>query len=298
MITPYAVRAIDLTFQLGKGNFGAAGVDQIKLSGLRCEVNLTKAQAPTPGGLATIRMYGLSLDHINSLTKAGLNWDGRKNLVLIEAGDTTSGVMTAIYNGNVVEAYPDFRNMPNVSFVVVANPGAIIQLKPAMPSSFTGATDVATALSSMAKQAGYTLENNGVSVQLASPYFPGTIWQQILSCVKAANIFAHLDSVTGTLAIWPKTGNRNGETIISPATGMIGYPEFQRNRIKVRTLFDPSIKAPPSVGKQIVVQSELTAANGKWVVNTIDYNLSSQTPGGPWEMTIIASSGPASQGGG
>ncbi len=64
---------------------------------------------------------------------------------------------------------------------------------------------------------------------------------------------------------------------------MIGYPSFSRNYIQVRTLFDPSIKGSGSVFR---VESELTAANGLWRIVNIEYDLSSQTPGGPWEMTI------------
>ena len=66
---------------------------------------------------------------------------------------------------------------------------------------------------------------------------------------------------------------------------MIGYPEFQQNRIKIRMRFDPKfVGANPGV--KVTVQSQLGAANGAFIVNQVSLNLSSEAPGGPWEMVL------------
>lgn len=280
----YIERDIVVTFKLGQGAFGNNGYNTLTLEGLRVSAQIAKVTLPG-AGLASVHIYGMTLDQINTLTKAGTQWLDVNNLIIIRAGDSSNGLST-IFIGNIWEAYPEFGSAPNTAFVVTANPAGNIQLKPVAPSSYKGATDAATAIGRMAKQAGLGFENNGVNVQLADPYFPGTIWTQIKTAVAAANAYAHLDSATNTLAIWPKTGPGRGGAIplIAPETGMIGYPEFQRQLVKVRTLFDPAVKA----GGQIRIRSQLKAANGTFQATSIDYNLSARMPDGPWEMMITA----------
>jgi hypothetical protein len=160
-------------------------------------------------------------------------------------------------------------------------------MKPVSPTTFPGSVSVGTALQSIAEKAGLTTENNGVLKILASPYFDGTAWTQLLSLVRMADVFGFVDGVKKLVAIWPKNGSRTGgETIISPETGMIGYPQFQTVNILVRTLFSPEIKS--GIGQQITVQSQLTAADGKFIVMTVTLELASELPDGPWESVIEA----------
>jgi hypothetical protein len=285
MTAPYAVRALTFTFQLGTGNFGSSGSNQLVLTGLRATVHVKFAVAPTTGE-AQMHIFGMTLSQMNQLSKAGLVYKTRNNAVAIQAGDSISG-MTTVFNGIILEAYPDMAAMPETSFFVKANPASIIQMAPIAPNSFTGGTSAATALSQIAKGAGLTLENNGgVKTQLASPYFAGTAWDQMLSCARAADCFAYLDGINKVLAIWPKNGNRGGDsTTISPANGMIGYPSFSANQVIVRTLFNTAVQA----GQPVQIQSQLQAANGTFTVYDVVHELSSQMPDGPWETIITTS---------
>jgi hypothetical protein len=100
-------------------------------------------------------------------------------------------------------------------------------MKPVQASSYAGPTDVAVIMADLAKQMGYTFENNGVSVILASPYFWGTERQQAISAATAADIFLVLDNENGIMAIVPKSGARGTPVpVISAATGMVGYPVY------------------------------------------------------------------------
>jgi len=291
LTAPYAVRRINLTFQLGKGSFGDSGSDQLTFTGLRVAVQVQLASLPTTGA-ALIRVYGMTLSQMNQLSKAGLVWKGREDKVQVSAGDDVSG-MSVIFNGLIIEAYPDMTESPNSAFSIFATPTQIIQLKPVPPSTFPGSVKAADVLEKMAKAAGLGFENNGVDVVLASPYFPGTMWQQMNSAKRAANIDATVDNVKNVLAIWPKTSSRSGGTItISPDTGMIGYPTFEQTRVKVRTVFDPSIRVT-GTGTKVKIESQLDAARGEFTITTINYNLASETPGGPWEMALDCS--PAGQ---
>jgi hypothetical protein len=74
---------------------------------------------------------------------------------------------------------------------------------------------------------------------------------------------------------------------VSPVTGMIGYPKFQKNLITVRTRFNTSVSIT-GPGKTVMVQSQLKAANNaKLTIVNVTHDLASQMPGGPWETTII-----------
>jgi hypothetical protein len=288
MTAPYARRKIIVTFQLGKGSFGGSGSNQLTVKGLRVHVHIERVVLPSPP-IAIIRIYGLTLSHMNQLSQAGLQWQQRDNLVAVQAGDDESG-MTEVFNGLIFQSYPDFRQMPDTSFVVVANSGAKIQMKPVQPVTFKGATPVATALQRILATTGLKLENNGVSAVLSNPYFAGTAMTQLMSAIRAADCFGFIDMTKKLLAIWPKDKSRQsgGVPEVSPATGMIGYPEFERNLIKVRTLFDPAIHAPSDAapGTRVKVKSQLTAANGEWPIIKVGYNLMSEMPNGPWEMDI------------
>lgn len=285
MTAAFVERVIDVSFELGTGSFGESGSSSLKFSGLRVAVTVELAALPNTGP-AVIRIYGMTLSQMNQLSKAGLVWEGRNNKVSVSAGDEISG-MAVVFKGNMIEAYPDFTEAPNSAFVVFATPSNEAQLKPVKPVSFTGAVKTETAMSQIVKSAGWTLENNGVNTVLASPYFPGTVWQQALACARASDCFAHLDGVRNVLAIWPKNGSRSGDTaLIAPETGMIGYPTFQQTQVKVRTVFDPSLKT--GAGQKIRIKSQLEAANGTFAIIKVDHNLESQMPSGPWETLIEA----------
>lgn len=281
----YAVRQLNYTFQLGTGNFGSGGSTQLMLpSGLRSELHIEYAVTPSTGTLHA-RIYGLSLDHMNQISKAGLVWAVRKNYVQVQAGDAVSG-MTTIFRGQILEAYPDMK-MPETSLSLFAIPSADFQLAPVKPVSFSGSTLGTTALQSILQPAGITLENNGVNGVLSTPYFAGTAWNQVLSCVRSLGCFAHYDGVANTLAIWPKDGARTGApTLVAPETGLVGYPSFQSQQVIFTMLFDPAIS--PAVGRQVKMQSGLTAADGLLKIMAVNYDLSAQLDKGPWFMTITA----------
>ncbi|MEX3614582.1 MAG: hypothetical protein VB141_12715 [Burkholderia gladioli] len=164
---------------------------------------------------------------------------------------------------------------------VVAQAGAIDAVKPVGALSYTGVADTADIMATLAKSMGYTFENNGVSVKLSNPYFPGTALDQVKSCARAANIYYTIDR--GVLAIWPKTQHRAvGPVEISAATGMIGYPAFSGQGVILRTEFNPNVQ----LGGRVNVKSELSVANGMWVILSIVHELESETPDGKWLTQI------------
>jgi hypothetical protein len=230
-----------------------------------------------------------------------------KNTVLVRAGDTITG-LASVFSGTIFSAYGDFEAQPDVPFIIGAKAGLASLVAPVPASSFPGSTDVATIMSGFARQLGMGFENNGVNVQLPSPYFSGTLQDQIRKCAEHARIDTSLDTAqgNGTLAIWPKGGSRTSivnAPIISPSTGMIGYPAITQQGIIVKTLFSPLITR----GGRVQVQSELLsgtltavaknnstfqppamAQNGNsiWTVYKLDHALDSLVRNGQWMSTV------------
>lgn len=295
----YVPRNIKLTFQLGEGSFGGSGFDTLTIQGLRVlaqfQVYLNTVMS-VGSATGVIRVWGMTLDQMNQLTVAGLQWQQRNNLVAVQAGDQISG-MSTVFNGQISEAYPDFSNMPDVAFTIIGITGREIAMKPVPPTSYPGPVSADTVMQSLAGQAGLGYQSGGVSAQLASPYFQGTLAQQMAACARAANAYACIDGTSNELAMWPKSAARPGDVLlVSPQTGMIGYPSYQQNSVVVRTVYDPGAR----IGGNMQVKSQLTPASGTWMIVAIEYNLSSQLPDGPWEMTLrgvtpVPGAGPPTQ---
>ncbi len=284
----FTTKAIDLTFKLGKGDFGAAGQNTLKVSGCRilAQLSFITGTGSTRGATqAVLRVYGLTLNTINQLANTGLSFGIRQNTVVIEAGDASG--MAQVFAGLIIDASLAADQQPDVAFMVSAVTAQDLALKPVPPNSFKGTADVAQIMQTLATSAGLGFENSGVNVKLSNPYLHGTLMMQMELVGKAADIGWFIDPASNTLAIWPRNGARGGTIpVISPASGLIGYPAFSRNVIEIRTLFNPAVK----LGGQIQIPSSepLISARGLWNVIGIDYAISSQMPDGPWEMAIRA----------
>ncbi|HXP52264.1 MAG TPA: hypothetical protein VN922_20070 [Bacteroidia bacterium] len=287
---PFAVRQITPIFRLGQGSFGGSGFNTVTLKGLRCTVQIEKVIQPD-NPTCILNVFGMTLDQMNSVSRAGAVWQNRNdNEVAIMAGDSISG-QTMIFNGWIKEAFPDGSNPPDMPLVVLGIGGTQIQFSAPTPVTFKGSVPIATALQQIIQGTGLTLENNGVNVNLSNPYFKGSTMEMIQSACIAADCFYYIDWIKKLLIIYPKNGFRSSQSnipTVSPDTGMINYPTFELQRMKVRTLFDPALHAPsvPELGMRIQVKSQLTAANGTWTIVGISYNLSSELPNGPWEMAL------------
>lgn len=283
MNTPYTQKAIDVTLTLGKGRFGTSGSSSVKLSGLRVIATIQKAGAPSFDH-GEIRIFGMKQSMMNQLSTLGIPLTEYRpnNSILIEAGDAVNG-MSTVFNGAIGNAWQDLDGAPEVFFQVVFWSGARgAAMTPVPPTSVQNQTDVATVMAALAKQAGFAFENNGVSVQLASTYLPGSALDQIHKLAAAADVVVYIDSGTNppTLAIWPRFGTRGGTSpVISPDSGMIGYPKFASNGMTFRCLYNPALK----LGGNIMMKSSITPASGQWsVIGPLTHNLASMTPGGPW----------------
>ncbi|NBW08589.1 MAG: hypothetical protein EBR82_11250 [Caulobacteraceae bacterium] len=274
----YLRREIDLKFQLGEGDFGAAGVDTVEVTGLRVACNIQK-NGDASYSRASLKVYGLTLSTMNKLSTLGKPLvDGRNNTVTVTAGDANGKAV--VFSGTITEAWVDGANAPEVSLSVEAYVGLIDALKPLPASSFKGSVDAATIVASIAQQTGRNFENGGVEgVTLTNPNYPGTGRQQLESVARDGGFNLFIDDVTNAVAIWPRDGVRGGQIpLINAQTGLVGFPTHTENGILITSLFNPAIV----FGRAVRVESILTPAAGTWSVFAVSHDLESLAPGGAW----------------
>lgn len=280
----FVKRALKFQFQLGTGTFGASGSNTLTTpDGLWANVDVQKNGTPSMNQ-ATIKIFGLQLSTMNQLSRIGvLPTAVRNNVITVMAGDA-GGNMSLVFAGGIKEAWPDFSVPTEASLNVEAFTGLVANMKPVAPSSYTGSTDVATIMGNLANQMGYTLQNNGVSVQLNNPYLPGTARAQALAAAAAADIYVVFDDDNGIMAILPKTSARSGASpIISPTEDMNGYPTYVGpGQIALECEYNNQIRF---MGNVQVQNSIVGGANGTWRVVGLSHSLSTM-PDGPWFTKI------------
>lgn len=257
----------------------ASGSNVATYTGHRTSVRISNS-----GGAdnhATVAIWGMTQSDINTLSQLGIIYDQiRRNKLIISAGDSFSG-LSAIYGADIYLAYADYNQQPEVPMIFTCMGGLTESVVNRAPTTFQGVTDVATLMAGWANLMGLGLENNSVNgVKLANPYYGGNVWQRIQAAAADVGIVAQI--VEGnTLAIWPKGKARNNQTVplISPQTGMIGYPVYAPGGYAIiRHLFNPQVK----LGGVINVQSSIPIANRRWVVYKLDLALDSLLPHGEW----------------
>jgi hypothetical protein len=273
----FVQRKINVTLSYGTGPDGSGTPKIVELKGHRTLCNIV-TQGGVGMGQLQLRIFGLTPNLMADMSTIGrLPMTYARNQVLVYAGDDVNG-MNLVYAGTVTAAYADMTGSPEVPFVIIGATGVYEALLPIPPTSWPGNTDVAIILESLAKQIGATFENHGVSVILRDAYFPGAARSQILKCIQAANIsWNGLEN--NILAIWPRgKGREQSNIVISPETGMVGYPSYTATGIILTTEYNPSLV----FGINVEVQSSLKQANGIWNVIQLSHELSAEYPGGPW----------------
>jgi hypothetical protein len=232
------------------------------------------------------RIYGVAESDMNAITT--LRWKQDltiPNTITVAAIDGNQ--QSQVFAGNIVFAQGNYQSQPDVFLEIQAMTAQVNLLKPVVPLSFSGSVDAALIAAQLAETMGYAFENNGVSVPLSNPYFAGTALQQLKTLVRAANIDLYLDD--DTVAICPKGVPRNSLVpLISPDTGLVGYPSFSDIGVVFRCLFNPSI----TFGGSVSLQSPIPKANGQYIVLCVAHQLESEKPGGAW-FSVVQGINPA-----
>lgn len=264
---------------LGVGKFGSSDNNIVTLQGFRATADIDKAGGMMMSTLRA-RIYGVSQSDMNSITT--LQWKPAlriKNTVEVFAIDGESE--TLVYAGDIVNAWGDYQNMPDVFLHIQAQSAYYSGLQPVQPLSYKKGVDVSIVMEKIAEAMGLKFENNNVHVALCDQYVCNTAKEQALELARAGNFSLYIDDKI--LSITNKYAPREGLIPeISAETGMVGYPTFDAIGITCRTLFNPGVM----FGGRIKVKTDIEQAAGEWIVVSVGHRLESERPGGAWFSII------------
>jgi hypothetical protein len=273
-------KELKFVITLGTGRFGSSDNDQITLQGFRATAEIDKAGGLQMGTLRA-KIYGVSQSNMNSITT--LQW--KPNALIpntVEVFAIEDQAETLVFAGNIVNAWGDYQNMPDVFLHIQASTAFFNALKAVPPRSFSGTVDVATVMSQIARAMGYSFENNGVNVKMSNIYLANTGLAQAKELAQSAGIGLYIDDKTLAITPSPNIERMGIIPVISQYSGMIGYPTFDSVGVNFQTLFNRSI----TFGGSIKIETDIKQAAGQWVVTSINHRLEAEKPGGVWASTI------------
>lgn len=275
----FAKKKIDVIIEMQNGQF-AGGGNSHTATGLRTSCTIEVFGGPQQAN-ARIAIWGIPLSIMNQMSVVGPKFlYTMQNSVTVLAGDE-GGSMEIVFQGGIYSAMVDASAMPQVAFLIEAKPGYKGQIDSTKPLSIKGSADVSVMMGQIAGQLGMTFENNNVTTKMANPYYPGSLVQQASAIARDAGISWIMEK--NTLAINNPGEPRQGEDVlISPETGLVGYPMFNQTQIVLKSYLNTKVK----YNGPIQVKSDIEPANGKWIVNGLRYEIESEMPRGKWFMDI------------
>ena len=276
-------RDVEITFILNKDTFDN-GDNQLVVSGLRCQITIENAGGYT-GSMATLEVWGMSESDMNHINTFGQIWQKITNReVIVRAGNASKNTMSQVFAGTIADANIEYMDAPNVSLYVIAQTGYGNQLMPAAPNSAPGSTDVAQRISTLAQSIGFKVVNHGVTSYLTDHYSYGSAIEQIRDIARAAQI--DIAIANNQVDIWPtQNGDTNEEAIIlSPETGLVGYPSCTNNGVRGKAEFNPDITRL----RQLNITGSVKQGSGTFFVQNVTHQLSCQLPNGPWFTEFVA----------
>jgi hypothetical protein len=292
----FSLKQLRFTFTLSNNAvFAGTNSNVLQVSGLRASATIKGSGFPAFPE-ADLAVYGLKQSDMNALTSTNPfalstlanGTPMLKNSVLVEANSGNGQGWSSVFAGQIITAGPDYDAAPAVPMKLFGRVLGFESLSPANATSYTGPTSVAEIVSNIAARMGYVFENNGVAAQLNSPYFSGTLTEQLRTVAQHAGIEVYVSPETNIVAICPYGVPRATPApfVLSPSSGLVGYPTFDYTRgyVRAKSLYNPALRFGGTV---TVKGTEVPGANGNWVIGTISHRLESLMPNGAWFSELL-----------
>lgn len=277
----FTKKIIEVRITLTSGTF-SGGANTKVIRGLPIKAEIQRPGFPGRDN-AKISIVGINQQDLEALTFLAFRpmTYAQNNKVSIYAGDEKEG-MSLIFMGDIITSIPNYNAAPDVALEIDAMAGYYAGLLAVPPYTFKGSIPAASVLEQICNEAGFVFVNEGESKSVLNPYLKGSPVQKIISLANSYNLNIVLDGETLTLK--PADGNMQTIAILSATTGMIGYPDFTSNGIRVKAEFLPQV----NVGNQIEVESIVPKASGRWNIISLSHSLGAYIDNAPWFTTIEA----------
>lgn len=265
--------------------FTSEADNKLQTAGLAISCNIAYGGgAITP--TAQITVYGLAMDNMLKLMR--VQWNTMKallNTVQIRAGNEGEK-LDIVYEGNITQATIDANASPDIPLIITSQMAVVENLKLRDPYILEeGVTqDGALIIEQLANEIGYQFENNGASKILTDVTLEGSALQMIQRVAEMCDFDLYTEQ--RLISICKKNGARTLKIpIISPTTGLIGYPVPDIKGISFSCFYDPSVRFGGIVR---VKDSVITVCNADWRLYGLTAQLESNIPNGKWQMNCQA----------
>ncbi|WP_338805142.1 hypothetical protein WDV76_08970 [Xenorhabdus griffiniae] len=280
-------KAIRITFTLSGKDESFTSENQNKLSAtgfrISAEVNYGNG-AITPH--ARIKAYGLPMEVMEKLLR--IKWNDIKalrNNVTIEAGEEGEE-LAQVFKGGITFAYPDFGDVPNVALVIESQTAVLDKMMGVDAESYEGEHDVTAIMANICKRIGYNFEPNDVSVKISNPYLNGTEIEKIRQLAHAANLDLYIENKNIAVTYEDNPRRTLKIPVISPETGLIGYPVPTMIGIQFKCFYDPLVRFGGIVR---ITDSLIKICNGDWRIFGVRIILETEQESAQWAMEVSAS---------
>lgn len=231
---------------------------------------------------ADISIYGMKQSDMDALTVAWANPPVvLDNLVILEA-DSGSG-FKQVFTGTMIEAQPNYAAAPDVSFGLLAMTGYFQKINPVPPRSFPAQSEADVVIGGIAADMGLDFEIQGSLGALAEgAYFWGTLWDQLAQACQAVNADFYVFGDKLLVTESGRPGATEPSVRLTPETGLIGYPCFERSGLLVAAIFDPAF----ACGIPLDIEGDVPSANGRWYPYSMVHVLEALMPRGQWQTQM------------
>lgn len=277
-MTSFTQKRLRVTIKVNNFNSIFPGTNSNTLELQNMRVSSKVQQVARLATQAEIRIYGMKQADMSALSviwaKPPVVLD---HSVLLEA-DNGNGFVQ-VFSGVITEAQPNFQSAPDVSFDIVATTGYFQKINATEPTSYPAATDIKAVAGDLAKRMGFVFVDGGAKGTFAEgAYFWGTLWDQLAQACQGANADFYVRGNTILVTEGGKPGKDKPSVVLSPGSGLIGYPMYERSGLHVLAIFDPAFEC----GVPIDVQSIVPNASGRWYPYSMIHILESKVPRGQW----------------
>ncbi len=207
----------------------------------------------------------------------------QKNLICIKVGEKDSNNLAIIFQGEIALAYADYNQSPNIAFNIEALAGYYPSLCAIQPTSAQGTVSIEDILKSLASQTDYFFKNEGVTGSVINPYLVGSPIEQMKKLAKNNDFNLIIDD-NEIIAI-PYTKARGNNVLLSKDSGLVGYPTFTSEGIRINCIYDNNLK----LGGLVKIESIVPKASGNWKIIKLSHNLSANMNGDNlWQSSFEA----------
>lgn len=276
---------VTLTLTDGIEYFTAEGDNKASSTGFAISCVTTYGNgAITP--TAQIVIYGLPIETMNKLFRVQWNtMQAIMNTVKIEAGEQ-GGELHEVYEGNITFATINMAAAPDVSLIITSQVAIVERMKATPPYVLAKgeSTSVAEIVRYHAADSGYEFENYGVDKIVTDLTLNGSNIEKIEKLAQMCDFDLYIEPKRVAIC-------KKGEAIpikvpvISPNTGLIGYPNPSIRGVDFLCIYDPMVRFG---GIVTIKDSLIEIANTDWRIFGLVSTLEANIPNGKWESSVNA----------